>query len=117
MSYHVHTVTDGANEMTNILDIINNAAVEVEDNLKDLPKVGADKIGLDRRAGRVWVDEDYGLIIIHKERANTLDYYGGFEYVDKEAVTEIGQFKVYSSMYDDRVASAIDFYSETKDEE
>lgn len=101
--------------MENINDIINEALDKIEAALDDLPYVSAEEIGLDRRAGKVWVDEDGNIIIT--SNPGSLDYYGGFEYVDEDAVTTLGCYKIYNGDYDGRVGNAIDFYLENKDEE
>lgn len=92
-----------------ILEIVENATRDFKDALAELPKVNTRELGLDERAGRVWIDVDNGLIIAGSANVRSLDYYGGFEYVDEGAVTEFAGFKVYDT-YDDRVSEALDAY-------
>lgn len=95
--------------MTDILEIVETAQREIREALAELPKVNTRELGLDERAGRVWVDVDNGLIIAGSANARSLDYYGGFEYVDEGAVTEFAGYKIYDT-YDDRVSEALDAY-------
>lgn len=87
-----------------VQEIIDEANQQFEAALAELPQVSADELGLDRRAGRLYVDVDHGLIISSNTR--TLDYYGGFEYVHEDAVQVFGKYKIYSDE-DERVADAI----------
>lgn len=73
--------------------------------------VCASKLGLDYRAGQVWVTED---AVVKQGHAGSLDYYGGFEYVDREYVTQVGDYKVYFAD-DDRVAECLECYAEKKE--
>ncbi len=68
----------------------------VEDHLnKEFETVYAsrDNIGLDSRCGMVYISED--AIAVDKHRDGTLQYYGGFEYVNKDFRKEIGDFVFY----------------------
>lgn len=59
-------------------------------------------LGLDRRAAyRLFVTEE--VIAVIKSNDRSLQYYGGFEYVDKDYRTEIAGWVFYSAE-DDRVA-------------
>lgn len=61
----------------------------------------AEALGLDRRCGSVWLGEDF-LATDHRQ---ALDYYGGFEYIDKEYITTLGDWTFYS-IEADRVLNA-----------
>lgn len=66
------------------------------------------KLGLDNRAGGyVWVDED--TIAVSKTRDGSLQYYGGFEYIDKAYRREMGDYVFYLGD-DNRVRDALDRY-------
>lgn len=86
---------------------------EFEMNLDNLKCVSASEIGLDVRCGVVWIDFENGEIISKNPKA--LDYYGGFEYIDSDAIEEVGKYKIYMSDYDDRVQDAIDYYIENNE--
>lgn len=80
--------------------------------LETLPCVSADKLGLDRRCGDAYVDADACVLIFPDN--SRVDYYGGFEYIDKECVQNLCEYKIYSEH--DRVQDAIDFYEQHKEE-
>lgn len=64
------------------------------------------KTGLDERA----LSEFYynlDCIVIPESARQRLDYYGGFEYVDRDYVKQYGDFVIYSAE-DGRVAEVID---------
>ena len=64
------------------------------------------EVGLDSRAAyEVFINEDN--IAIRKSARRTLDYYGGFEYVDEEHVTVLGEYVFYSAD-DERVQDHLD---------
>lgn len=67
--------------------------------------MGAKRLGLDERAGhQFWVTDEY--IAVEKSEVRSLDYYGGFEYVDDEFRKELGDY-VFFSADDDRVSGHI----------
>jgi hypothetical protein len=69
----------------------------------------ASELGLDSRAGyALFVNED---CIAVEGDGHALDYYGGFEYVDKEYVRVVGDWKFYFAD-DDRVRDHIETYFE-----
>ena len=62
--------------------------------LESMKLVSAEQLGLDPRAAScLWVDDD--CIVVEKQQDRSLQYYGGFEYVDKECRTEVGDYVVY----------------------
>lgn len=96
-----------------LYDVIYDAEQAVKQHLQEHGKlVSAEAIGLDCRAGRVWVTED---AIVSEGHAGSLDYYGGFEYVDTEYTAQVGNYKVYFAD-DERVAGCLEFYSEQAEE-
>ena len=75
-----------------------------------MTEVIGEDLGLDSRAAyRLYVDET--CIAVDKRNDRTLQYYGGFEYVDKDFRREMGNWVFYSAE-DDRVASALEFLEE-----
>lgn len=91
--------------MDMLIDKVNDM---VRQRLTSMEIGHGDDFGLDRRAGReIYTDGDF--IVVSVDDAKSLDYYGGFEYVDSEFVTTLGDFKVYSSD-DKRVAEAIEYF-------
>lgn len=88
------------------IDQINNdMAVRVESMkmVADLNSIGLDV----RSASRLWVDED--CIIVRLGNDRSLQYYGGFEYVEKSCRYELGNYVVYTAE-DDRVRDHIEQY-------
>lgn len=77
--------------------------------------VSAEALGLDRRAGySLYVTDDAVIVSKHDDR--TLQYYGGFEYVDKDYRQELGDY-VFYLRDDERVADHLDTYFEREDAE
>lgn len=66
-------------------------------------------IGLDERVGKVYIDLNDRLIIVHKSTQNKLNYYGGFEYVNDGHIVYLGQYIMYSAE-SDRVAKSIEIF-------
>jgi hypothetical protein len=91
-------------------DFLYEMSRKVEQHINDefeLVHAGRDNIGLDNRCGMIYINEEY--IAVDKFKAGTLDYYGGFEYVDKDHRREMGDF-VFYSRESSRVADHIDRY-------
>lgn len=94
-------------EFDNIDEMIDTVNDKVLENVKNLmTEVRADKVGLDHRAGWVYVNKEY--IAVHGG-ASSLDYYGGFEYIDPDHTFTCGDFKFYSAE-SDRVRECIETY-------
>ena len=73
----------------------------------NMQMVPANQLGLDIRCGKVFVSPD--CIAIHKANDRAVQYYGGFEYVDKEFRHEMGDF-VFQSSEDDRIQGHLETY-------
>lgn len=82
---------------------------------EEFREVTPKEVGLDPRAGyNIFINEDY--IAVSKGNRRTLDYYGGFEYVDEEHVTVLGDMVFYSAD-DERVQDHLDeFFMKEKEE-
>jgi hypothetical protein len=93
---------------------------DIDDRVFDYVKTNmvetrVDKLGLDIRAGGyVWVDED--TIVVKKGSDGSLQYYGGFEYVDKDCRREMGDYVFYLGE-DSRVRGHLDRYYGVEREE
>ena len=75
----------------------------VEQNFQ---RVNAEDCGLDPRAAyELYVNRD--AIVCDRNAIGRLDYYGGFEYVDKDYCKEIGDYVFFFNDYE-RVGRAID---------
>ncbi len=101
------------------MNSIDNIISEAQDALSNMideqgQSVSAEELGLDSRIGQVVVvgnQHDGAIIATSESKARTLDYYGGFEYVDAEDITVLGGYKIYSSM-SSRVARALEWLEE-----
>ena len=71
--------------------------------------VSADQIGLDHRCGSVHVSVSEEFIAVNS--ATRIEYYGGFEYIDRDYKTTVGHVTFYSGDHS-RVRDAIDYYKE-----
>lgn len=81
--------------------------------LRNCDQVKAQDLGLDSRAGyRLFVNSE--CIVVSDADDRSLQYYGGFEYVDKEYRTALGDWVFYSAD-DDRVQEHIATYYERAD--
>lgn len=98
-----------------IRKIIEQAEDEIEHVLNDCPYVKSSDLGLDYRCGKAYVGDD--CIVVESSYVNTFNYYGGFEYVDKRGVQELGRYTVFYAGWDDRIRQAIDDYNDVYDEE
>ena len=92
-------------------DFIESINDRVTEYVAKMQEVLPEDLGLDRRAGyRFYVDKDMTTIVTPKYRDNSLQYYGGFEYVDEDCRKELGNWVFYSDN-DDRVAEALAYYN------
>jgi hypothetical protein len=90
---------------------MNSVNKVVDDFLSGAEEVLPEDLGLDRRAAyRLWVTDE--VIAVTKNCDRSLQYYGGFEYVDKDYRKEIGEWVFYSAE-DDRVARHLVRYNES----
>lgn len=94
--------------MDSISSFAENIADQVEAFISNLETVRAEQLGLDFRAGStLYVDGDRSAIGVKILRRGQLEYYGGFEYVDKASVKAMGDYVFYLAS-DDRVAGCLD---------
>jgi hypothetical protein len=99
-------------DFEDLLDSVNRL---VRDFMDKATEVTAEDLGLDRRAAyRLYVTDE--VIAVPKGDDGKLQYYGGFEYVDKEYRREIGDWVFYSAE-DNRVHGHLDRYNEVEEEE
>jgi len=79
--------------MENVYGLIEIVNEKVETFIRELETFRADELGLDTRCGYLYANED--CIVVGKSADRLLQYYGGFEYVDKEYRFELGNYVVY----------------------
>lgn len=96
-------------------EFISRVNTEAQAFVQSLTPVKAKQLGLDARAGyQLYIGDD--VIAVDRDQDRSLQYYGGFEYVDKNYRTEVGDFVFYSSG-DERVYDCLDYYNNPDDEE
>jgi hypothetical protein len=93
----------------NMYDLVDQANDLAAKFIRTMEYVPADQLGLDERCGFVLVGED--CVGVNKSGKRSLEYYGGFEYVDKDCVFEIGEFTFYYDV-SERVADCLETYKE-----
>ena len=70
--------------------------------------VRAERLGLDNRAAfKLYVDKARTFIACAQSDVRTLNYYGGFEYIEPENITRVSGWTFYSRD-SDRVDSCLD---------
>ena len=77
-------------------------------------RVSAEAVGLDHRAGYLFISTEEGWIASRNTRS--LEYYGGFEYIGEEYRVTVGEITFYSSDHS-RVADAIEYYNDDQQRE
>jgi hypothetical protein len=97
-----------------IEDISEQVQNYVNENMEAV-NLNETKIGLDPRAsyGPIFINRSG--IAVKKNYDRNMQYYGGFEYVDKDYRYEMGDY-VFYTVDDDRVGGHVDSYYEQKEE-
>ena len=90
--------------------IINRAVEQIESYVDELPRVNGDALNLDSRIYGIYVDLNDRTLII-EGHVGTINYYGGFEYIDNEHVTTFGNYTMFSGEAD-RVNDCLEYYEE-----
>ena len=70
--------------------------------------VGARDVGLDYRCGMVYVSVADDFVAVSGS-GSSINYYGGFEYIDSDYITTIGHMTFYSGEHS-RVQDCIEYY-------
>jgi hypothetical protein len=97
-----------------LMDVVHQVQVMLDEMLMDTEAIRAEQAGLDARCGTLTMGNDFIAVQVYDDRL--LQYYGGFEYVNKTCRTEIANW-VFYSLEDARVAEAYDtFYNLTLEE-
>jgi len=90
MGYFTDTDFDSTLDM---IDCVNEV---VERHVRGMTRMTANQIGLDIRAGRVYVDLRDEVIAV--ECSRSIDYYGGFEYIKEgEGRTTCGSYTFFNT--------------------
>lgn len=92
-------------EITSLYDAQECISEIGETLLKEATLEDSTMLGLDERCGKLYVGDDFLAVSVGADR--WLQYYGGFEYIEKEYRQQIGDY-VFYSVDADRVAEAFD---------
>jgi hypothetical protein len=91
----------------NLFSLIDEVTELTDGFVGNMIKVPAEQLGLDNRCGKLFVSPD--CIGVYKSNDRSLQYYGGFEYVDIDYRYEFGDYVFYGSE-DNRVRDCLDCY-------
>ena len=80
-----------------------------ESDVVEIGSRGLEELGLDFRCGRILISVDEGFVAACNPRS--IEYYGGFEYIDSEFKLDAGDYRFYDSEAD-RVDRVIQYYRE-----
>ena len=93
-------------EYMDALDFCEQMTEKARRFVGQMTELKAKDLGLDPRSFYGYAYVDKSAIAVIKEQDRTLQYYGGFEYVDKDYRREVGDY-VFYLVEDDRVAEHI----------
>lgn len=79
-------------DFNSMLDLLDEVQDQVERQVQGMRRVSAVELGLDPRCGRAYVDED---CIVVEGDGRSINYYGGFEYIDECDVRRVGDYVIY----------------------
>ena len=101
-------------EYNDALDFCEQMTEKARRFVGQMTEVKAKQLGLDPRSfyGVAYADES--AIVVSKDQDRSLQYYGGFEYVDKEYRREVGDYVFYLAE-DDRVREHLDHFLQAED--
>lgn len=92
--------------MTYAAELVDRVNAFVDTFIADVRVVSAKEIGMDPRSGdRLYIFED--AVGVDTRHARSLNYYGGFEYIDDDFVTVVGRLTIYSDE-DERVREVLE---------
>jgi hypothetical protein len=97
--------------METTYDFLSEIDEMAERFVSTLTPTNAQALGLDPRSGyNLYVSED--TIVVGKHYDNKLQYYGGFEYIDKSSRREVGDYVFYTigEYGDDRVEECLNLF-------
>jgi hypothetical protein len=80
-----------------------------ESDCVEIGSRGLEELGLDFRCGRILISVDEGFVAASNPRS--IEYYGGWEYIDSEFKLDAGDYRFYDREAD-RVDAVIRYYRE-----
>lgn len=88
---------------------------EILDSAKRIDRRQFEELGLDRRSAReIYVCEDF--IAVYNQYVKSLEYYGGFEYIDRNNVVTLMNITIYSGEDESRVSDILEVAADLKDD-
>jgi len=84
-----------------------------ESDVVEIGAHGLEELGLDFRCGRILISVDEGFVAACNSRS--IEYYGGWEYIDSEYKLDAGDYRFYDREAD-RVDAVIRYYRELLEE-
>ena len=90
-----------------LFELIDEVTELTDNYVGQMWQVPASELGLDNRCGKLFANAD--CIAVYNGNDRTLQYYGGFEYIDKEYRHEMGDYVFYSAE-DERVQGHLEKY-------
>lgn len=104
-----------AREYVDAVDFCEEMTEKARRFVAQMTEVQAKDLGFDPRAFWGYAYVDQSAIVVIKEQDRTLQYYGGFEYVDKDYRREVGDYVFYLAE-DDRVRGHIERFMVIEDD-
>jgi len=99
-----------------VYDMIGDFEDNFAQTVRNMKTVQPSDVGLDPRCYvTFYIPEEMDCLIV-KGRTNSLEYYGGFEYIDQEYVTKIGDYTIYSAE-SERVLDCLEYLFDDVNEE
>jgi hypothetical protein len=97
--------------MYQLIEIIENTVLNYinESDVVEIGSSGLEELGLDFRCGRILISVNEGFVAVRNPRS--IEYYGGWEYIDSELKLDAGDYRFYDSEAG-RVDRVIRFYRE-----
>jgi hypothetical protein len=97
------------------LDMIDCVNEVIERHVRGMDRMTANELGLDIRAGHVYVNREEEVIAV--ECSRSIDYYGGFEYIKEgEGRVTCGSYTFFNTE-SSRVQECFDHLNEQETEE
>ena len=83
--------------MYKLSETIQNAVQKYieESDVVEIGATGLQELGLDFRCGRILISVDEGFVAAYNPRS--IEYYGGWEYIDSEFKLDAGDYRFYDS--------------------
>ena len=97
----------------NLDTAINEVRMIADELISSLRQVKPEELGLDPRAGYTMYATE-GAVAVRTYDIRSLNYYGGFEYVDAESIKVIGDYTFFMAD-DSRIQECLDCLEDNED--